>query len=224
MTSESDPAEASQRRSDGTDELSRRSTIGTMAATGFLGLASTDVSAAEGNGEGNDATPEVEVLPNPNFITNARGEAPPFDDDTPLFDPGPVSIPLNEVIGDDEHDSELFKPLNDGNHQVVRPPEGYDRETGYDEPWEPVTWGEYNEVGGVKPADGNGNGANDETGTRVDIEVEDGLANGQYTVWVVEFAALAEDSELGPDDPFVTPRGNALVGFHDLGQKFGDDD
>jgi len=79
------------------------------------------------------------------------------------------------------------------------------------------------EVAALTPAAGASEGANDDTGIRVDIEVEAALPNGQYTVWVVKFAALSPDSDLGPDDPFVTPRGNRLVGFHDLGQKFGDD-
>jgi hypothetical protein len=173
------------------------------------------------------------VLPNPNFITNAADEAPPFDPDAELYDPGPVSIPLNEIIAEsDEYDASLGRPLNDGKHQVVRPPAGYDRDAGYADAWEPVTWGEYAAVGGtatvggVKPdAGGGGNGAGngDATGTRVNINVRDALPNGQYTIWVVKFAALADDSEFGPDDPFVTPAGNGLVGFHNLGQKFGDD-
>jgi len=207
-----------------------------LGTASFAGLSSASASANAGNGgsDGSQATADINVLPNPNFITNAHGEAPPFDDDTPLFDPGPVSVPLNEILGDDEeYDAELFRSLNDGKHQVVKPPEGYDREAGYDDSWEPITWGEYSAVGGqvtvggVKPDNGNGggngNGSGADTGTRVNINVQDGIPNGQYTVWVVKFAALADDSDLGPDDPFVTPAGNALVGFHNLGQKFGDD-
>lgn len=215
------------------DNVSRRQALGLLSAVGFAGLASTPAAAnpgGNGNGNGTQATATISVLPNPNFITNAQDGAPPFDDDTVLFDPGPVSIPLNEIIGDnEEYDAELFSSLNDGKHQIVRPPEGYDRDEGYDDPWEPITWGLYSEVGGkatvggVKPAAGNGNGENSDTGTRVNIEVQDGIPNGQYTIWVVKFAALSEDSDLGPDDPFVTPRGNGLVGFHNLGQKFGDD-
>jgi hypothetical protein len=217
----------------GLDDVSRRQALGVLGAAGFAGLSGAPAAAdpgGNGSGNGTQATADINVLPNPNFITNARGEAPPFDDDTLLFDPGPVSIPLNEIIEDDEeYDSELFESLNDGKHQVVRPPEGYDRGEGYGEPWESITWGEYSAVGGqatvggVKPAAGNGNGANDDTGTRVNISVKDGIPNGQYTIWVVKFAALSEDSDLGPDDPFVTPRGNGLVGFHNLGQKFDDD-
>jgi len=215
------------------DDVSRRRALGLLGAAGFAGLASTPAAAdpgGNGNGDGDEATAEIGVLPNPNFITNARDEAPPFPEDTVLFDPGPVSVPLNEILaGDEEYDAALFPSLNDGKHQVVRPPEGYDREAGYDDPWQPVTWGPYSAVGGqatvggVKPAAGNGDGRNGETGTRVNISVRDAIPSGQYTIWVVKFAALAEESDLGPGDPFVTPRGNGLVGFHNLGQKFGDD-
>jgi len=207
-------------------DVSRRRALGLFGAASFAGLASTNASAAGGQGKGDShgngraARADISVLPNPNFITNARGEPPGFDDDEPLFDPGPVSIPLNEIIaGDEEYDSALSPSLNDGKHQVVRPPEGYDREEGYDDPWVPVTWGEYASVGGEAKV----LGTNPNKGTRVHVDVENGLPNGQYTVWVVKFAALADDSDLGPDDPFVTPAGNALVGFHNLGQKFGDD-
>ncbi|MFT4880435.1 MAG: hypothetical protein ACI9HI_000431 [Salinirussus sp.] len=213
--------------------MSRRRALGLLGTASFAGLSSVPASAKNGNGNGNGATADINVLPNPNFITNARDETPPFDDDTPLFDPGPVSVPLNEILeGSEEYDAELFRSLNDGKHQVVKPPEGYDREAGYDDSWEPVTWGGYSAVdgratvGGVKPDNGNGNpgnGSSGDTGTRVNISVSDGIPNGQYTVWVVKFAALSDDSGLGPDDPFVTPAGNGLVGFHNLGQKFGDD-
>ena len=211
--------------------MSRRRALTLLGATGFAGLASVPAAANPGgNGNGTQATADISVLPNPKFITNARGGKPPFDDDTILFDPGPVSIPLNEIIADNtEYDSELFESLNDGKHQVVQPPAGYNREDGYDDPWKPITWDEYSAVdgqatvGGVKPAAGTGNGASDDTGTRVNVSVEDGIPNGKYSIWVVKFAALSEKSDFGPDDPFVTPRGNGLVGFHNLGQKFGDD-
>jgi len=241
-----------EKRPRGPDEdplgaVSRRGALGFLGVAGFAGLSTATASANDGsgdgggsdgngNGGGTQASADIDVLPNPNFITNAAGEAAPFDDDAELFDPGPVSIPLDEIIeGSEEYDSALGRPLNDGKHQVVRPPAGYDRDAGYGDPWVPVTWGEYSAVGGtatvggVKPDDGNGgngngeNGNGGDAGTRVNIEVRDGLPNGQYTVWVVKFAALAADSDLGPDDPFVTPAGNGLVGFHNLGQKFGDD-
>jgi len=229
---------------DSTDEpysdasLSRRGTLAALGVVGFAGLSET--AAAKGNGEGNGgngssgegsdgsgngengkkATADVGVLPNPNFITDAAGGVPPFDDDTTLFDPGPVSVPLNEIIEEsEEYDSELFRSLNDSRHLVVRPPEGYDRETGYDDSWVPVTWGNYSEVDGEAKV----LGTNPNKGTRVHIDVENGLPNGQYTIWVVKFAALSEDSDLGPDDPFVTPARNGLVGFHNLGEKFGAD-
>jgi hypothetical protein len=207
--------------SDGpTAALSRRGALGFLGVAGFAGLSSATATAKNGNGNGgngsgtngngrggNGASAEINVLPNPNFITNAAGEAPPFDPEAELFDPAPVSIPLDEIIaGSEEYDSTLGRPLNDGRHQVVRPPAGYDR--------------------GVKPDNGNGgngNGNGSATGTRVNINVRNALPNGQYTIWVVKFAALADDSDLGPSDPFVTPAGNGLVGFHNLGQKFGDD-
>ncbi|MFC7187221.1 hypothetical protein [Halorubrum yunnanense] len=207
---------------------SRRAALGFIGAAGFAGLASTTASANNGNGQsggnggenGTQATADINVLENPNFITNAADEVPPFNDGTEIYDPGPVSIPLNEIIEEnEEYDSALGRPLNDGKHQVVRPPEDYDRDDGYVDSWEAVTWGEYSEVGGHAIV----GGTNPNKGTRVNIKVEDGIPNGQYTIWVVKFAALAEDSDLGPDDPFVTPRGNALVGFHNLGQKFGND-
>ncbi len=230
-----DESQLDGRRVESLSNMSRRRALGLLGTASFAGLSSVPASAKSGHGNG--ATADINVLPNPNFITNARDEAPPFSDDTPLFDPGPVSIPLNEIIeGSEEYDSELSRSLNDGKHQIVKPPEGYDREAGYEGSWGRITWGEYSAVGGqatvggVKPNSGNENsngkdeGSGDETGTRVNISVNNGIPNGQYTIWVVKFAALSEDSDLGPDDPFVTPRGNALVGFHNLGQKFGDDD
>ena len=233
--------------------MSRRRALGLLGTASFAGLSSVPASAKNGNGNGKgkrtQAMADINVLKNPNFITNAPGGAPPFDDGTPLFDPGPVSIPLNEIIeGSEEYDSVLSPSLNDGKHQIVKPPEGYDREAGYEDSWERITWGEYSAVGGqatvgeVKLDNQKGNGkakgkdkANDngkakgksksgDTGTRVSISVNNGIPNGQYTIWVVKFAALSDDSDLGPSDSFVTPRGNALVGFHNLGQKFGDDD
>jgi len=238
-----DQSQPRENRTDDTTNVSRRRTLGLIGSAGFAGLANVPAGAYAKNGKGggngnggngNDngnggtqATADINVLPNPNFITNPQGAAPPFDDDTLLFDPGPVSVPLNEIIdGSEEYDSELFRSLNDSRHLVVRPPEGYDRDDGYDDSWVPVTWGEYDDVdgratvGGVKPDNGNGNG---DTGTRVNINVKNGIPNGQYTIWVVKFAALADDSDLSSDDPFVTPAGNGLVGFHNLGQKFGED-
>ena len=221
------------RRRDDDDALgavSRRGALGFLGTAGFAGISSVAASASNGNGNsGNSGAGDAEnkahigVLTNPNFITDAAGAAPPFDDDdddVELFDPAPVSVPLNEIIEEnEEYDAILNRPLNDGKHQIVEPPEGYDREDGYDESWEPITWGEYSEVGGHAIV----GGTNPKKRTRVNIKVEDGIPNGQYTVWVVKFAALAEDSDLGPDDPFVTSGGNALVGFHNLGQKFGED-
>ncbi|MFT4950052.1 MAG: hypothetical protein ACI9CA_002196, partial [Natronomonas sp.] len=78
--------------------MSRRRALGLLGTASFAGLSSVPASAKNGNGNGNGATADINVLPNPNFITNARDETPPFDDDTPLFDPGPVSVPLNEIL------------------------------------------------------------------------------------------------------------------------------
>jgi hypothetical protein len=211
-------------------QTSRRAALGFLGTAGFAGLSSAAASANKGkgnggnggNGEAGDAENKahINVLTNPNFITNAADDAAPFGDDTELYDPGPVSVPLNEIIAEnEEYDAILNRPLNDGKHQIVEPPEGYDRDDGYDEGWKPITWGEYSEVGGHAIV----GGTNPNKGTRVNIKVEDGIPNGQYTIWVVKFSALAEDSDLGPDDPFVTPRGNALVGFHNLGPKFDSD-
>ena len=187
---------------DRTPPVSRRQAMGALGAAGKPGLAAASTSvSADHAGDGTATTEPASVIPNPNFITNARGEAPPFDDDTLVFDPAPVSIPLDELLdGDEEYDSELFRSLNDGKQQVVRPPEGYDRAAGYEESWVPMTWGEYSDVSGEVTV----GEAYDDAGTDVRVTVEDGIPNGQYTVWVVKFAALAADSDLDPDDPFVT--------------------
>lgn len=68
-----------------------------------------------------------------------------------------------------------------------------------------------------------GVGTDDTTGTRVNISVRNAIPNGQYTIWVVKFAALKDPNafEGTPKEQFVTPAGNGLVGFHNLGQKFG---
>jgi len=146
-----DESRLAGRRVESLQKLSRRRALALLGTASFAGVSSVPASANGGNGQGNggngqgngdQATADINVLSNPNFITNARDEAPPFDDDTALFDPGPVSVPLKEIIdGSEEYDSELFRSLNDGKHQIVEPPEGYDREAGYDDPWEPITWG-----------------------------------------------------------------------------------
>ena len=38
----------------------------------------------------------------------------------------------------------------------------------------------------------------------------------------MKYAELSSSGSLGPDDAFVTPDGNGLVGFHNLGQKVGE--
>lgn len=199
--------------------VSRRRALAGVGVAGFAGLSTvSSVVTADHGEQGTETTGSVSVIPNPGFITNARGEAPPFDDDTPLFDPVPVSIPLDRILdGDEEYDSTLFRSLNDGKQQVVRPPSDYSRGDGYDQSWVPVTWGEYSAVSGEIAVGETYGGA----GTDIHVSVENGLPNGRYTVWVVKFASLREESDLGPNDPFVTPEGNGLVGFQNLGRKFG---
>jgi len=80
-------------------DVSRRRAFKLFGAASFAELASTAGGPTNGNGKGAKAA--INVLPNPNFITNAWGE-------TPLFDPGPMSIPLNEIIGDaDDYEQDL---------------------------------------------------------------------------------------------------------------------
>lgn len=226
QTTESDGGHADGSRGGSVDRqvndepvVSRRRALAGAGVAGFAGLSAvSSVVTADHDESGTEITGSASVIPNPNFVTNARGEAPPFDDDTLVFDPGPVSIPLDRILDrDEEFDSTLFHSLNDGRRQVVQPPEGYSRENGYDQSWEPVTWGEYSSVSGEVTV----GGAYEDAGTDVRVSVENGLANGRYTVWVVKFASLRDDSDLGPNDPFVTPDGNGLVGFQNLGRKFG---
>ena len=204
--------------------VSRRQALTTIGMLGTAGLSATTVTANEGNGQGNgssgpEVAGEISVLKNPAFVTNARGTGVPEGDEL-VFDTGPVSIPLNRFVeADDEYDNELSNSLNDSRQLVVKPPEGYDREAGYDDPWPPLRWSDVADTGGTatvgtvtRPADGS-------AGTEVSIEVEDAVPDGQYTVWVVKFAALKNPDEFRPS-PFVSPAGNGLVGFHNLGQKF----
>jgi len=197
---------------------SRRRVLSTMGTLGAAGLSATTVSA-RADPSGPSVTGEVGVLPNPKFVTNARGTGVPEGDDL-VFDTGPVSVPLNRFVeADDEYENELFESLNDSRQLVVKPPEGYDRQSGYDEPWPPLRWSDVSDTGGTatvgrvaRPSDGD-------AGTEVTIEVEDAIPNGQYTVWVVKYAALKDPDAFRPS-PFVSDAGNGLVGFHNLGQKF----
>lgn len=199
--------------SDGTGStFPRRQLIRTIGAVSAVGVA-----GCSGRGLGQEANAEISAIPNRNFITNARGDAPPFDSDTLLFDPGPESIPLNEIMSaDSEFANQLARPLTDSRRLVTRPPEGYDRNSGYTDQWEPVQWGTYEQVSGEISL--GFAGASDE-GTQVDVTVENGIPNGKYTVWVVKFAELTNPDEF---EAFVTPSGNGLVGFHNLGSKFDD--
>lgn len=196
------------------------------AALGAAGVSAPTVQAAS-NDDGGEASGKVTQLTNTKFITNAQGDGLPEGDEL-VFDTAPASIPLNEILDeDDEYDSQLFKSLNDSRQLVVKPPEGYDRESGYDESWPPLRWNDISDtsgtatVGPVKPTTpGSGD---DTTGTRVNISVENAIPNGQYTIWVVKFAELKNPGKFEgtPKEAFVTPAGNGLVGFHNLGQKFG---
>lgn len=190
-------------------DISRRRALGALGVAGFAGISSvtTNVVGSTSNHEA-----EISAIANPKFVTNAQGNGPPFDYNTFVFDPGPESIPLDEAVaGDDVFQNELFKGLNDSRRLVTKPPEGYDPETGYDAAWEPVIWGEHSEVTGTVTLGSDGQ--------NVDVTVQNGHPHGQYTVWVVKFAELENPDQF---DQFVTPAGNGLVGFHNLGPKSDD--
>ncbi len=204
--------------------LSRRGVLAAMGALGAAGLSGPTVDAQPGNDAGRSVSGEVSVLKNPAFVTNARGDGLPKGDEL-VFDTGPVSIPLDRFVErDGEYNSKLFRSLNDSRQLVVKQPEGYDREDGYDDPWEPLRWRDVSDTGGtatVGPVTGPDGGDGD-AGTAVDIEVTKAIPNGQYTIWVVKYAALKNpEDDRFQDNPFVSPAGNGLVGFHNLGQKFG---
>ena len=194
---------------DGSLDISRRQALSAVGIAGFAGLSSV-TSGVVGGTTNHQAG--ISVIGNPAFVTDARGNQPPFNYNTLVFDPGPESIPLDEAVaGDDVFDNDLFRGLNDSRRLVTKPPEGYDPESGYDDSWEPVIWGEHSEVTGtVTLGDG---------GREVGVTVENGHPHGQYTIWVVKFAELENPEEF---DQFVTPDGNGLVGFHNLGPKNGD--
>lgn len=214
------------------DGLTRRATLVAAGALGAAGLSVPTVQAEAGNTtaerEAGNATAagDIGVVRNPKFITNAQGDGLPKGDEL-VFDTAPVSIPLNRFVdADTVYNNTLFESLNDSRQLVVKPPAGYDRD-GYDETWPPLRWSDIAEtdgkatVGGEKPA--NPGKGNDTTGTRVNISVNNAIPNGQYTIWVVKFAALKNPSKFEdtPKERFVTPAGNGLVGFHNLGQKSG---
>lgn len=189
--------------------ISRRHALSALGVAGFAGISSITTNVAGGT---SNHEAEISVIANPNFVADAYGNDPPFNYNTLVFDPGPESIPLNEAIaGADVFDNQLFRGLNDSRRLVTKPPEGYDPEAGYDEEWEPVIWGEHSEVTGTVTLG--------ENGRDVGVTVENGHPHGQYTIWVVKFAALENPEEF---DQFVTPAGNGLVGFHNLGPKDGD--
>lgn len=214
------------------EELRSVSRRGAMSMAGMLGLAGlagpTVAVQDEGGGRGGSprSTGEIGAVTNPAFVTNAQGERVPEGDEL-VFDTGPVSIPLDRFVeADDQYDNTLFPSLNDSRQLVVKPPEGYTRGTGdtdYDAPWPPLRWSDVAGTGGTAsvgpmvPESSDGDG-----GTRITIEVENAIPNAQYTVWVVKFASLKDpNDERFQDNPFVSPAGNGLVGFHNLGQKFG---
>jgi len=213
-------SESEQSNSDSKD-FSRRGALATISGLGVAALSATTVEARDGGGSRPTSTAEISVVENPNFITNATGERLPKDDEL-VFDTGPVSIPLDRLVAvDDGYDNVLFESLNDSRQLVVKPPEGYDRESDYDASWPPLRWSDIADTTGEITVDQvtNAAGPSGDAGTQVDIAVEDAIPNGQYTVWVVKFAALKDPDEFG-NNPFVTPAGNGLVGFHNLGQKF----
>jgi hypothetical protein len=189
--------------------ITRRQALGAAGIASFAGISGAIASASTSS---SSHVRDLNVIANPNFISDAHGNGPPFDYNTLLFDPGPESIPLNEITAaDDVFDNDLFRGLSDSRRLVTKPPEGYDREAGYGETWDPVVWGEYSEVTGEAELG--------DDGSDVEITVENGIPNGQYTVWAVKFAELTNPGEF---DQFVTPRGNGLVGFHNLGPKSDD--
>jgi len=191
----------------GRGRLSRRETLTALGAAGAAGLAGC---VGEASGQ---STAEISEIPLRAFVTDAQGSEPPFDDDTLVFDPGPESVPLDRVFDQNEFDTSPMGPITDSRRLVTKPPEGYDRDAGYEESWEPMTWGELSAVSGeVEIGDVTGDG------TEVTVDVESAVPNGLYTVWVVKFASLRNPEEY---DAFVTPRGNGLVGFQNLGPKQG---
>lgn len=197
-----------QSDSDESTNMSRRRALGALGIAGFAGISNVAASAAA---RSTSHQAGVSAIGNPNFVTDARGNAPPFNYNTLVFDPGPESIPLNEAVSEDDvFNNELFRGLNDSRRLVTKPPEGYEPDDGYGEEWEPVIWGEHSEVTGTVNLGNNGRD--------VEVTVENGHPHGQYTFWVVKFAALNNPEEY---DQFVTPDGNGLVGFHNLGPKDG---
>lgn len=123
-----------ERQGDSTDDsvsLSRRQALGAVGVAEFAGLSTAFAGTTAG---ASSHRSEVNVIENPNFISDAHGNGPPFDYNTLLFDPGPETIPLDELVAaDDTFGNELFRGLSDSRRLVTKPPEDYDREAGYDE-------------------------------------------------------------------------------------------
>jgi hypothetical protein len=192
--------------------ISRRRTLAAMGAASIAGLAGCSEAIS---GQSTATVDHLAVRP---FVTDVEGAAPPFDADTRVFDPGPESIPLDVVVDGNDFGNGVGGALRDSRRLVTKPPEGYDREVGYEDTWPPLTWGDYSAVSGeASVGDVVTNG--DEVGTRVEIAVEGAIPSSLYTVWVLKFAALRNPEAF---DSFTTPAGNGLVGSHDLGQKSGD--
>jgi len=189
---------------DGPSGVTRRRFLAAVGAAGAAGLAGC--AAAQ------QSTQEINAIEVPAFISDAEGNPPPYDDDTMVFDPGPISIPLDQIMSGNDYDNDPAPVLNDSRQLITKPPADYDGE--YDDAWAPMTWGDLAGVEGEVEV-----GAAAEDGTLVDIQVENAVPNGQYTIWVVKFAELETPDEY---DAFVTPRGNGLVGFQNLGVKLGD--
>lgn len=165
------------------------------------------------NGSSESSTADINHLQNGAFTVDANGNAPPFNGDTIVFDPGPFSVPLGTLADDNQFGNGFRGPLSDSITSVTLPPQGYDRSEGYDAAWTPMTWNDYTDVSGTALVGGDGDGSN------VRLEVTDAVPNGQYTVWAVKFASLRDPAQY---DAFTTPDGNGLVGFQPLG-SFGPD-
>lgn len=190
------------------ESLSRRSMLITAGSMGAVALAGC-ADSARGQSMG-----EINPLPVRAFVTDGNGDAPPFDEETVLYDPGPISVPLNRVFAENNFGASSQGPVTDSRMMIVKPPADYDPNAGYDTSWGPLTWGDVAGVSGSVELDDQRDG-----GTVVSIDVEGAIPKGLHTVWVVKFAALENPDEF---DAFVTPNGNGLVGFQNLGPRFDD--
>lgn len=193
---------------DQSGSVSRRSALLAAGAMGSVALAGC-TGDVQGQSMG-----EINPIPNRAFVTDGNGNDPPFDDGTILYDPGPISVPLDRVFAENGFSASPQGPITDSQMMIVRPPADYNPDAGYDTSWVPLTWGDVAGVSGSVEL-----GSQSDGGTAVSIDVEGAIPNGLHTVWVVKFAALENPDEF---DAFVTPNGNGLVGFQNLGSRFDD--